>query len=148
MASLTTEQRQEFMEVWEALDRRDAEIEAARKPIDDQLRPFIEQSMEVEEEREALTEKFGAEFVGKCEQCDKPLFAGDQGSHPYEDESGIIFCAAHGMTYGDICQNWADTPTSGDDEDQAESRKHAMAMVDAHLAAGGELTDLVPTYEL
>lgn len=148
MPELTIEQRQEFATAWAALDARDAEIEAARKPIDEQLRPFICQAMEVEEAREALIEKVGADFVGRCETCDKPLFEGDQGSRPYQDESGIVFCADHGMTYADLQQSWTDIPASEDDEDQAESRKQALAMVDGHVASGGALTDLVPTYEL
>lgn len=148
MTALTTERREEFAKEWAALDAREAEIEAARAPIEAQLRPFIEQSIEVEAEREALTKQYGAEYCGKCEHCGKPLFFGDQGSRPYEDETGIIFCAEHGMTYGDLKESWEHVPAEEDDEDHAESRKHALAMVESHLAAGGALTDLTPPYEL
>lgn len=148
MAELTNEQRQEFSAAWAALDARDEAIAEARKPIDEQLRPFIEQSMRVEEEREALIEKFDAEFAGKCEHCGKPLFFGDKGSRPYDDESGIIYCAEHGMTYADLQQSWTDIPVSQDDDDQAESRKQALALVERHVAQGGALTDLIPPYTL
>lgn len=145
MSNLSAEQRQEFMAEWSALDTRDTEIEAARKPIDEQLRPFIDQAAEVEERREELIERYGAEFVGKCESCGKPLFSGDQGSHPYEDEFSIVYCAEHGLTYGDLRSSWSE-PGLYDEDD--ERRTDALKMVDDHLAAGGALTDLCPTYEL
>jgi hypothetical protein len=148
MPTLTDEQRQEFVKAWLALDARDAEIQKARAPIDAQLRPFILQAMEVEEAREALIDGIGTDFIGKCESCGKPLFSGDQGSRPYGDETSIIFCAEHGMTYADLLQSWKDTPVADDDEERADMRAIALVMVETHVNAGGALTDLVPPYEL
>lgn len=148
MRALTDQQRQDFATAWAALAARDAEIEAARKPLDDALKPFIRQACEVEEEREQLIDRIGADFAGKCESCSKPLFCGDLGSRPYGDEASIIYCAEHGLTYADLRRSWEDVPADEDDEDRADSRRLSMALVDGHLSAGGALTDIVPPYEL
>ena len=121
-----------------------ARIEETARPFREALKPFLNQLHELYAAREVFFDEHGVEVAGKCEHCEKLLFVGEPGSRPYSDEADIIFCAAHGMTYGNAKSNWEDNDPADDDEDQVEARVATLKLVEDHIAAGGALTDLMP----
>lgn len=140
--SISDEERARLDEQLKALDTAESKVRYARAPFDEAIAG-------IEEARAVLLDPVGGEIAGHCENCGRLLFRGEQGSAPFEDETGIIFCAAHGMTYGDLLEAIKDEEEIDDaDPDAAARRRDGRELVNDHLAGGGELTDLTPTYAL
>lgn len=126
-----------------ALKRLEDAVDAARKPIERLLKPLGEVQLEIDEQREVLLERAGVEVVGRCETCLKLLIVGDKGNRPYSDETEIVYCAEHAMTFGNLKAHWERSDPTNDDGDEAEQRIDELALVENHVARGGALTDKI-----
>lgn len=94
---------------------------------------------------EALDEIEGEasiECLGYCETCSEALFSRDRGYH--DTDAGMYFCSDHAPTYADWKATAENEPDAFEDEEQ---RLHGLQEVQAHIDAGGKLTDNI-TYEL
>lgn len=83
-----------------------------------------------------LVEEDCPERVGRCEGCDEPIWEGDR--YAYGSEDGIYLCEECAPSWEDMLEN-PDHFYDGDGE--YLTAETAKAAVDAHLAAGGKLTD-------
>lgn len=130
-----------------ALAVYDAAISAAEeaaRPARAALKPFQDEIDRSREARELYLDGLGVEVAGTCETCGKLLFCGEPGQRPFDDDSEIIVCAEHGMTYGNLRSHWQEDWVDESDSYHVEGRAAALKAVDDHLAAGGSLDDIIP----
>lgn len=109
--------------------------------------------VEIEKEREALLattkdrydaacdhleliEEACPERVGRCEGCAEPIWQGDR--YAYDSTNAVWLCEPCAPEWGEMLEN-PDHFVGHDGE--YLTAEQAKAMVDAHLAAGGKLTD-------
>lgn len=116
------------------------------RPLEEQMRPIKDAIAAAEERRELLLEEHGVEIAGFCEHdgCGRLIFVGEQGSRPYADETDVVFCADHAMTYDDLKRHWEDLDADKDHGEEGEMRTAALALVASHIADGGSLDDKIP----
>lgn len=117
---------------WAAAHAAVAAIEAERaellKPSDARYRAALDELQEIEDE--------AGEFIAKCETCGTPIF--DDDAYEVDVDGGIYACEAHASTWADLL---AHPDSFLDPDDNYHTPESAKALVDAHLAAGGALTD-------
>lgn len=137
---LTDEARAVIRAQLEALRDAEKAIETAREPFDAALNG-------IQTARELLLEPYEGEYR-TCEGCGGLILGGEPSY--YEGDSGLVFCADCAPTYGDWKTNAeiiVSEASNRDAEEVAEAREGLAAITD-HLAAGGSLTDKLPTSPL
>lgn len=119
-----------------ALADRDRDLENRRDPIqalaDAALRPFVEEGMAIDEERQALLEEHEAQIIGRCEGCEEFILEGDK----YQTcDDGPHLCVKCAATWNDIAkqlrERMADPSEREDKLELMESLAHAELMVAA-----------------
>ena len=132
MTKLSNEQREALDEELKTLGAAEEKITAARKPYDEAL-------AQIWNARDLVLQRYGVnEPLGECITCDTLLFEGDLG---HECADGEKMCAEHAPTWGDFKRQVED---SHDEEDEGGiSNTDKLSSVNAHLAAGGKLTDRI-----
>lgn len=117
---------------WKAANLALAAIDAERAAL---LAPTEERRRAARARLYAIEEEIG-DYLGSCENCEEPIFEGE----PYHNATDVLFCKRCTPTYADMLDNpesyWIDK-----DEDLHHTPETAKAAVDAHIAAGGSITD-------
>ncbi|MEN6302232.1 MAG: hypothetical protein ABFD96_05865 [Armatimonadia bacterium] len=82
-----------------------------------------------------MSELVGGQEPEICYACGEPVFEGDPSYRTSEDE---VLCAKCAPTYADLT---ASPDLFLGEDDEPMTAEEAQRKVDAHLAAGGKLTD-------
>lgn len=117
---------------WKAAKAEVEAIEAERAAL---LAPTQER-YDAACDRLELIEEECPERVGVCEGCSEPIWRGDRYSS--DPDSGVCLCEECAPSWGDMI----DSPDYfRDDDGEPMTPEKAKALCDAHVAAGGSLTD-------
>lgn len=121
-------------EAWLAANAELEAIEAERAAL---LAPTNARYEAAQEKIDKIEEESG-EHVGVCEGCLTHLWAGDR--YSYDSVNGMRFCEACTPSYEDML---ADPTSFYDADEEYMTAETAKACVEAHVAAGGKVTDKV-----
>lgn len=90
----------------------------------------------VEHDAAELLRRSSLDRIRQCEGCLKVVREDEP--HSYDSVNGLTFCEDCSPSYQDML----DDPASFyDDDEEPMKPEKAKAIVDAHLAAGGQITD-------
>lgn len=118
----------EWKEAKAAVEAIEAERAALLEPIRERYDAACERLEMIEDDC--------PELVGRCEGCMDPIWEGER--YAYDNENGVHICEECAPSWGDMLAN---PEQFHDDECEPFTPERAKAAVDAHLAAGGSLTD-------
>jgi hypothetical protein len=129
MTHISEETRAQF----KALKARAADAYAAAEPQRQAYREAMQPHYDVINQ---MVELVGDVDVLECESCSEPIFDADK--RYYADEGGVL-CSKCAPTYADLLANPKSFLDGVDDLPMTPER--AKAVCDAHVGAGGSLTD-------
>lgn len=123
---------------------REAVVAPAREAYEATLNRMLaptEQQFQAARLALTLIEEAAGEIVNACEGCGGPIFDGER----YHVGVDVALCVDCAPTYGDMVDHPESFQTIDDDADDYRpmTPEEALAQADAHVAAGGHLTDRI-----
>lgn len=144
MPEITEAQREMIAAVVEECSDARKRLDDLSTPLRSLLAPYEEMERIIDGVEAHILDAHDVEIAGTCQHCGRLMFCGEMGYRFDIEDNGIVYCEAHGITYGDLQEHWASTPADVDSEEEAEARECAREMTRHHIESGGSLADRVP----